>query len=182
MKKEKLKLILVTNDDGISAKGLKALVEVAAQFGEVVVVAPGEGQSGMAHAITVRTPVRVHKTTYFDHITTFKCSGTPVDCVKMAISRLLPRKPDLLLAGINHGGNASSSVMYSGTMGAVIEGCLNEIPSIGFSLLNFDKDADFSVVQHYALNMIKESFKQGIPKGVCLNINVPKYLLKKSRE
>jgi 5'-nucleotidase len=179
LKKGKERLILVTNDDGISAKGLKSLVEVAVQFGEVVVVAPNEGQSGMAHAITVKTPIRVHKTTDFDHLTTYKCTGTPVDCVKMAINQLLQRKPDLILAGINHGGNASSSVMYSGTMGAVIEGCLNGIPSIGLSLLDFDKDADFSGVQFYAEKIIKEILKNGLPKGVCLNVNVPSIKLKK---
>jgi 5'-nucleotidase len=173
LKKTKDKLILVTNDDGINAKGLKSLVEVAAQFGNVIVVAPNEGQSGMAHAITVKTPIRVHKISYYDHITTYIITGTPVDCVKMAIDRLLPRKPDLLLAGVNHGGNASSSVMYSGTMGAVIEGCLNSIPAIGFSLLDYGKEADFSAVQHYARKIIKETLKNGIPVGVCLNVNVP---------
>jgi 5'-nucleotidase len=179
LKKAKERLILVTNDDGINAKGLKSLIEVAVKFGEVVVVAPDVGQSGMAHAITVKTPIRVQKTTYFDHLTTYKCTGTPVDCIKMAISQLLVRKPDLILAGINHGGNASSSVMYSGTMGAVIEGCLNEIPSIGFSLLNFDRDADFSIVKHFAIKIISETLKKGIPKGVCLNVNVPSIALKK---
>jgi 5'-nucleotidase len=179
LKKVKDRLILVTNDDGINAKGLKSLIEVAVQFGEVIVVAPDVGQSGMAHAITVKTPIRVQKTTYFDHLLTYKCTGTPVDCIKMAISQLLLRKPDLILAGINHGGNASSSVMYSGTMGAVIEGCLNGIPSIGFSLLNFDKEADFDVVQHFAVKIIKETLKNGIPKSVCLNVNVPSIELKK---
>jgi 5'-nucleotidase len=166
-------LILVTNDDGINAKGLKALTELAQQFGKVVVVAPTEGQSGMSHAITVKTPIRVYKISESDDTTRYTCNGTPVDCVKMAINQILPRRPDLILSGINHGGNASSSVLYSGTMAAAIEGCINEIPSIGFSLLEFSRDADFSMVQHYGKIIIEQSLEQGIPKGMCLNVNVP---------
>lgn len=171
MKKEQL--IMVTNDDGINAKGLHVLVEIAKQFGNVSVVAPTEGQSGMSHAITVKTPVRVYKSSIFDHILTYSCSGTPVDCVKMAINQLFPKKPDLILSGINHGANSSSSVMYSGTMGAVLEGCLNGIPSIGFSFLDFNKNADFSVAWHFAEKIILEALKMTIPKGICLNVNIP---------
>ena len=173
MNKEKERLILVTNDDGIHAKGLSAMTEAACQFGNVVVVAPTDGQSGMAHAITVKTPIRVHKISENKNIKTYSCSGTPVDCVKMAIDVLLPRKPDLILSGINHGANSSSSIIYSGTMAGAIEGCLNQIPSIGFSLLDFAKDADFTDARHYAQIIIREALKNTIPAGICLNVNVP---------
>lgn len=164
---------MVTNDDGINAKGLSVLVEVARKFGNVAVVAPKEGQSGMWHAITVKTPIRVYKKPAFDHVTAFSCNGTPVDCIKMAINHLFSEKPDLILSGINHGSNASSSIMYSGTMGAVIEGCLNGIPAIGFSFVDFDKEADLSVARHYAEKIISEALKMSIPKGICLNVNIP---------
>jgi 5'-nucleotidase len=167
------RLIFVTNDDGIHAKGLKALTDVAKQFGKVVVVAPTEGQSGMSHAITVKTPIRVYKINDDEPIIKYTCNGTPVDCVKMAINQILPNRPDLILSGINHGGNASSSVLYSGTMAAAIEGCINEIPSIGFSLLDFSRDADFSMAQHYAEKIIAKALANGIPNGMCLNVNVP---------
>jgi 5'-nucleotidase len=167
------KLILITNDDGIHAKGLSALIEVAKKFGRVFVVAPTEGQSGMAHAITVKTPIRVYKIHEGDDAVIFTCNGTPVDCVKMAINKLLPRRPDILLSGINHGANSSSSVMYSGTMGAAIEGCINEIPSIGFSLLSFEKNADFTQAQEYVEKVIKEALLNNLPRGICLNMNIP---------
>ncbi len=167
------RLILVVNDDGIHANGLKALTEVAQKFGEVYVVAPSEGQSGMAHALTIKVPIRVHKIIDTPELKSFTCSGTPVDCVKMAINRLLPRKPDLLLTGINHGSNSSSSIVYSGTMAAALEGCINEIPSLGFSLLDFSKDADFTTAQHFAEIITGETLIKGLKKGVCLNVNVP---------
>lgn len=167
------RLILVTNDDGVQAKGLKALTDVARQFGEVVVVAPTEGQSGMAHAITVRNPIRVYRIQDSPEVKIFACNGTPVDCVKMAINRLLPRKPDLLLAGINHGANSSTSIVYSGTMAATLEGCLNQIPSIGYSLLSFDKDADFRASQHYVEKITNNVLSNGLKPGVCLNVNIP---------
>jgi 5'-nucleotidase len=169
------RLILVTNDDGIHAKGLWALTEAVLGFGTVVVVAPQEGQSGMAHAITVKTPLRVHKFNYMEGATTYVCNGTPVDCIKMGLNKLLPRKPDLIVAGVNHGANSSSSIVYSGTMAAVIEGCINEIPAIGFSLLDFSKDADFNPAQIFIKKIIGEYIDKGIPKGVCLNVNIPAY-------
>lgn len=167
------RLILVTNDDGIHAKGLEALINVAKKFGNVFVVAPTEGQSGQSHAITIKTPIRVYKIHEGPDSTIYTCNGTPVDCVKMAINQLLPRKPDLLLSGINHGGNASSSVIYSGTMAAAIEGCLNEIPSIGCSLLNFSKNADFSIAIGYIEKIINQVVKHSLPHSVCLNVNIP---------
>ncbi len=167
------KLILVVNDDGIHAKGLDALINVAKKFGNVVVVAPTEGQSGMAHALTIKTPIRVNKITDTETLKIYTINGTPVDCVKMAINRLLPCRPDLLLSGVNHGSNSSSSIVYSGTMGAVMEGCINDIPAIGFSLLNHSREADFATVQHYADKIIAKTFKNGLAKGVCLNVNIP---------
>jgi 5'-nucleotidase len=170
---KKKPLLLVTNDDGVDAKGIKSLIEVVKPMGRVLVVAPAEPQSGMSHAITVKVPLRIMKLIDEDNLTVYKCFGTPVDCVKMAFNNLLPKKPDLLVSGINHGSNASTSVFYSGTMGAVLEGCINEIPSIGFSLLNLDNDADFTAAQYYADIIIKKVLQNGLPKTVCFNVNIP---------
>jgi len=166
-------VILVTNDDGIHAKGLHALVDIVKDFGKVLVIAPMEGQSGMSHAITVKVPIRVQKLKEEENLVMYSCSGTPVDSVKMAISELITGKPDLLVSGINHGSNSSTSVVYSGTMAAAIEGAINEIPSIGFSLLDYDKDADFEVASHYARKIIEGVLTNGIPKGISLNVNIP---------
>lgn len=167
------KLLLVTNDDGIEAKGLKELVNVVKSFGKVVVVAPAEPQSGMSHAITVKLPLRVKKIKEEGQVTMYKCYGTPVDCVKMAFNHLIPSKPDLLVSGINHGSNSSTSVFYSGTMGAALEGCINEVPSIGFSLLNLDHEADFSAAKIHIHRIVKTVLLNGLPKTVCLNVNIP---------
>ena len=129
---EKRPLILVTNDDGISSKGIKSLIDVAVLFGEVVVVAPDKPQSGMGHAITVNQILRLDKSRLFDGLEAYTCSGTPVDCVKLGIYEVLKRKPDLVLSGINHGENTSTNVLYSGTMSAAVEGAMENIPSIGF--------------------------------------------------
>lgn len=166
-------LFLVTNDDGVDAKGIKSLIEVVRPVGRVLVVAPADPHSGMSHAITVKVPLRIEKVQEEENLLIYKCYGTPVDCVKMAFNHLLKEKPDLLVSGINHGSNASTSVFYSGTMGAVLEGCINEIPSIGFSLLNLDYDADFSAAKHYASLIIKKVLKTGLPVSVCLNVNIP---------
>ena len=131
---EKRPLILVTNDDGISSKGIKSLIDVAVLFGEVVVVARDKPQSGMGHAITVNQILRLDKSRLFDGLEAYTCSGTPVDCVKLGIYEVLKRKPDLVLSGINHGENTSTNVLYSGTMSAAVEGAMENIPSIGFSL------------------------------------------------
>jgi len=172
--KEKKPLILVTNDDGIEAKGLKELVEVVRPFGDVMVVAPADAQSGMSHAITVKFPLRVKKVKEEDHVAFFKCYGTPVDCVKLAFNQLLDRKPDLLVSGINHGSNSSTSVFYSGTIGAALEGCINEVPSVGFSLLSLESDADFSAARSVASRIISQVLQNGLPGSVCLNVNIPK--------
>jgi 5'-nucleotidase len=166
-------LILITNDDGVEAKGLKALIEAVRNLGNVVVVAPADAQSGMSHAITVKVPLRISKVSEEPGLVIYKCFGTPVDCVKMALNHLLAEKPDLLLSGINHGSNAATSVFYSGTMGAALEGCINEITSIGYSLLNLSHDADFSTAKYYATQITRNILKEGLPKTICLNVNVP---------
>lgn len=165
--------ILISNDDGVHAKGLAALIDVAKKFGKVMVVAPEKGESGMSHAITMKQPLRLVKHKEEEDLQIFSTSGTPVDSVKIALNQLVDRKPDLLLSGINHGSNASISVIYSGTMGAAREGCLNGVPSIGFSLLNHDKDADFSMVSHFLPLIIEEALKQKIADQSFLNINFP---------
>ena len=167
------RLLLVTNDDGIEAKGLRELVDVVKNYGKVVVVAPSEPQSGMSHAITVKLPLRIKKISEDEHVALYKCYGTPVDCVKMAFNNLLPRKPDLLISGINHGSNSATSVFYSGTMAAALEGCINEIPSIGVSLLNLDHEADFTASKIYIDRIIKLVLQNGLPRSVCLNVNIP---------
>ena len=166
--------ILVTNDDGIHSKGIKELVAVAKTFGRVVVLAPDKPQSGMGHAITISNPLRINKYEEFEHIEAYECSGTPVDCVKLAIFEVMKRKPDLLLSGINHGENSSTNVLYSGTMSAAIEGAMEGIPSIGFSLADFDSDADFSAVKEVAVKIIGRVIEEGLPDNTCLNVNVPK--------
>lgn len=167
-------LILVTNDDGITAPGIKALVEVASKLGEVVVIAPDSPQSGMGHAITVNNPIRIDKSEVFGKIKAFSCSGTPVDCVKVGIFHILKRKPDLVVSGINHGSNAATNVIYSGTMSAAVEGSMENIPSIGFSLDDFQHEADFKPTQHFAEIIMKKALASDFPRSVCLNVNIPK--------
>jgi len=172
-------LILVTNDDGLEAKGLRELVEVVKPLGRVVVVAPSEAQSGMSHAITVKSPLRMKKMREETDLLMYKCNGTPVDCVKIACNQLLKEKPFLLVSGINHGSNSSTSVFYSGTIGATLEGCINGIPSVGFSLLSIDSNADFAAAKSIAGKIIRKVMKKGLPDSVCLNVNIPSGDLKK---
>lgn len=172
--KSKKPLILVTNDDGLEAKGLRELVEVVRPLGRVVVVAPADAQSGMSHAITVKNPLRMKKMYEEPDLLMYKCNGTPVDCVKLACNQLLKEKPDLLVSGINHGSNSSTSVFYSGTLGATLEGCINEIPSIGFSLLSLESDADFTAAKSIARKIISKVMENDLPHSVCLNVNIPK--------
>ena len=167
-------LILVTNDDGISAPGITYLIKIAKQFGKVVVVAPDKPQSGMGHAITINATLRNHKTNYHNTTIEIACSGTPVDCVKMAVNHLLKQKPDLILSGINHGSNSSINVIYSGTMSAAIEGALEGVNSIGFSLCDYAHDADFTQSEKYIKQLIEHCLKNKLQKGVCLNVNIPK--------
>jgi 5'-nucleotidase len=172
-------VILVTNDDGIVSPGIKALVEVMVKFGDVTVVAPDSPQSGMGHAITIHDPLRLQKVNVFDDIPSYQCSGTPVDCVKIAIDKILHRKPDLCVSGINHGSNASINVIYSGTMSAAMEAAIDGIPAIGFSLLDFSFDADFEPAKVYIEKIVSNILKEGLPKDALLNVNFPKLPLNK---
>jgi len=172
-KQKEQPIILITNDDGITAPGIKALVEAARPLGKVVVVAPDKPQSGMGHAITIGTPLRMNKVEMFDGIEAWQTSGTPVDCVKLAVDKILHRKPDLCLSGINHGANHSINVIYSGTMSAAMEASIESIPSIGFSLLDYRFEADFSAPTFYANLIIKTILKQKLDKHLLLNVNFP---------
>lgn len=167
-------LILVTNDDSISAKGIAQLVESMKPLGDIVVVAPDKPQSGMGHAITIHDPLRLKISHQFEGIESYTCSGTPVDCVKLAMFEVVNRRPSLLVSGINHGSNAATNVLYSGTMSAAVEGAIEGIPSVGFSLLDFEADADFEAAGHYAAIIAKNILKNGLQSGVCLNVNIPK--------
>lgn len=167
-------LILVTNDDGIHAKGLMELIEVMQFFGDVVVIAPETAMSGMSSAITVDRPLRAVKISQNHGITVYKCSGTPVDCVKLGFNHLLERTPDYVVSGINHGSNSSISILYSGTMGAAVEGCLHEVPSVGFSLLDYDPDADFAKAKIFAAKIFQSLMVNQLPRFICLNVNIPK--------
>jgi 5'-nucleotidase len=171
-------IILVTNDDGITAPGLRALVEEMQTLGEVVVVAPDSPQSGMGHAITINKPLRLDKVSYHGESLGYQCSGTPVDCVKIAIDKILHRKPDILVSGINHGSNSSINVIYSGTMSAAMEGAIESIPSIGFSLNNYNLNADFTTAQKYAGIIAINVLKHGLPQGTLLNVNIPNLIEK----
>lgn len=166
-------LILVTNDDGIKAGGLVALVKVLKEFGDVVVAAPNQSYSGMSHAITVKHPLYAKLVKEKKGLQLYKINGTPVDCVKLAINQLLDRKPDLVVSGINHGANSSISLHYSGTMGAAREGALSQIPSVGFSLLNYSYEADFSKAAEIVHEVIRIMLSKPIPIGSYLNVNIP---------
>ncbi|WP_293786863.1 5'/3'-nucleotidase SurE [uncultured Pedobacter sp.] len=167
--------ILVVNDDGITATGIKNLMEVMQQLGNVVVVAPDSPQSGMGHAITIGKPIRFDRVDLYDGAEMYKCSGTPVDCVKIAVNKIFKgKKPDLCVSGINHGLNNSINVLYSGTMSAAVEGAIEKIPSIGFSLDDFAADADFSHTKKYIKNICEQVLANGLPAGTLLNVNFPK--------
>ncbi len=170
-------VILVTNDDGITAPGLHALVDAVKDLGEIIVVAPDSPQSGMGHAITINQPLRLDKVEVYGSHVWYQCSGTPVDCVKIAIDKILHRKPDLCVSGVNHGSNSSINVIYSGTMSAAMEGAIEGIPSVGFSLLDYALDADFSVAKVVARTVAKNILASGLPSGSLLNVNIPKLKL-----
>ena len=167
-------LILVTNDDGVTAPGIRALVEMAKEFGDVYVVAPDRPQSGMGHAVTLNSTLFCDKIELDEEINEYACSGTPVDCVKLAVSQILPRKPDLCISGINHGSNSSVNVIYSGTMSAAVEAGIEGIPAIGFSLCDFSFNADFKSGEKFIKKIIAEVLEHSLPKGVVLNVNIPK--------
>ena len=167
-------LILVTNDDGIDSKGIRLLVSIMSKFGEVVVVAPDSPQSGMGHAITVGDKLRLVKSDLFGEIEAYKCSGTPADCVKIAKHHILKNKKiDLITSGINHGSNSSISVLYSGTMSAAIEGAIENTPSIGFSLCDFDPNAHLNHSKIYIKKIVENALSNGIPDSIALNVNIP---------
>lgn len=173
--KNKKPLILVTNDDGYLAKGIKVLVDSLIGLGDIVVVAPDGPRSGMSSAITSIQPIRYHLINQDkeNSVTVYSCTGTPVDCVKLGISEVLGRNPDILVSGINHGSNASICVLYSGTMGAAIEGTIFGVPSIGFSLLDHHSDADFTHTEKIIKSVSEKILHSGLPKGICLNVNIP---------
>ena len=166
------KLILVTNDDSVNAKGIHSLVKIASQLGRVVVVAPDKPQSGMGHAITINDPIRMNRIDMFGEIEAYSTTGTPVDCVKLAIYEILGQKPDLVLSGINHGENSSTNVLYSGTMSAAIEGAMEGLASIGFSLANYAHDADFMQYEAFIGKIISHALTEGMPKHTCFNVNI----------
>ena len=171
-------LILVVNDDGITAPGIKALVEAVKHLGEVVVVAPDSPQSAMGHAITISKPLRLKQVDdVFGDIKAFHCSGTPVDCVKLAVDKVMHRKPDLCVSGINHGSNSSINIIYSGTMSAALEASLEGIPSIGFSLCDYRHEADFAPAAYYAKYIAEQVLNKGLPTHTLLNVNIPKLSL-----
>jgi 5'-nucleotidase len=166
-------IILITNDDGISAPGIENLVEAVKDLGKIVVVAPDKPQSGMGHAITIGQPLRLHSVHSFGDIEAYQCSGTPVDCVKLAVDKIIHRKPDLCLSGINHGANHSINVIYSGTMSAAVEAAIESIPSIGFSLLDYSVEADFSAARTYARIIVEQMLRHPLDKHCVLNVNIP---------
>jgi 5'-nucleotidase len=172
-KKKALPVILITNDDGIMAPGILNLVEAVKDLGKVVVVAPDKPQSGMGHAITIGLPLRLHPVSIFEGVEAWQCSGTPVDCVKLAVDKVLHRKPDICLSGINHGANHSINVIYSGTMSAAVEAAIESIPSAGFSLLDHSVEADFTGARKYTRLVVQHMLKTKLDKHTVLNVNIP---------
>ena len=167
-------LILVTNDDGINAPGIRCLIDVMSEIGEVIVVAPDSPQSGMGHAITINSTLHCSKISpKSSKRLEYSCSGTPADCVKLAVNELMPRKPDLCVSGINHGSNSSINVIYSGTTSAAIEAGIEGIPAIGFSLLDYRWNANFSDSKKFIKKITLNALKNKIPKDVVLNVNIP---------
>ncbi|MFN8887447.1 MAG: 5'/3'-nucleotidase SurE [Cyclobacteriaceae bacterium] len=168
-------LILVSNDDGITSRGIFNLVSVMKELGDVLVVAPDGPQSGMGHAITVGDTLRLNESFIFEGVRAYECSGTPADCIKMARHFVLKndRQPDVVVSGINHGSNTSISVLYSGTMSAAIEGAIEGVPAIGFSLCDYSHKADFSHTGEVVKKIVQQVLDNGLPKGVALNVNIP---------
>lgn len=166
-------LILVTNDDSLKAPGIRALIDIIRPLGKVVVVAPDRPQSGTAHAVTIAHMLRidlVYRETDYEE---YACNGTPADCVKMAYKIVMGRRPDFIFSGINHGTNSSINIFYSGTMAAVLEGALTGVPAVGFSLNNYSMNADFNPSRKYVREIAEKTIANGLPKGICLNVNIP---------
>jgi len=166
-------LIFVTNDDGITAPGIRLLIDRMRRIGRVVVVAPDKPQSGTAHGITIHVPLRLKELAKEPDYEEYSCNGTPADCVKLAFKVVLKGHPDLLVSGINHGSNSSVSIIYSGTMAAVFEGAMAGVPSIGFSFNNYSHDADIQVCGDIVNDIALKVMEDGLPYGVCLNVNIP---------
>ena len=167
-------LILVVNDDGITSQGIRTLIEVMQELGEVFVVAPDSPQSGMGHAITIGDTLRLDATDIYPGIQSFQCSGTPADCVKIAKHYVLKgRQPDLVVSGINHGSNSSISVLYSGTMSAAIEAAIEGIPAIGFSFCDYSPVAEMGHLKEYVKQIASNVLQKGMPEGIALNVNFP---------
>ena len=166
-------LILVTNDDGITAPGLRTLVSIMHNIGDVVVVAPDSPQSGMGHAITVNATLYLEQINIDGQQPEYSCSGTPADCVKLAVREILNKKPDICVSGINHGSNSSINVIYSGTMSAALEAGIEGIPAIGFSLLDYNWNSNFEHCKSYVETITRQVLEHGLPDGVVLNVNLP---------
>ncbi len=171
---QKKPLILITNDDSIHAKGLRKLIRIMRQYGDVVVISSEQVMSGMSHAVTIKSPLMPRLIHEEEGFREFLTNGTPVDNVKLGKNALLEQKPDLVVSGINHGSNAAINIVYSGTMAAAMEGAIDGIPSIGFSLDDYDNDADFSHVDPFVEAITQKVLRHGLPDGVCLNVNIPK--------
>ncbi len=172
-------LILITNDDGVNAPGIHKLCDFVSHLGEVYIVAPAQVQSGMSSAITVSSQLTISRHDDYNGAQVFSVTGTPVDCVKLALHCIVPRKPDLVLSGINHGSNSGTAVTYSGTMGAVLEGCMAGIPSVGFSLLHHSLKADFDLSAAFITEIVEKVIKDGLPPYCCLNVNIPALMVPK---
>ena len=166
-------LLLISNDDGYQAKGINALIEMLSDLGDIIVCAPEDARSGYSCAFSATTPLRLKCCEQRPGVEIWSCNGTPVDCVKMALAELVPRKPDMVIGGINHGDNGSVNTHYSGTMGVVLEGCMQYIPSVAFSLCDYSLDADFEPLRPLIRQMTERVLREGLPLGVCLNVNFP---------
>lgn len=173
---ERRPLILISNDDGYMARGINFLADIACQYGDVIVVAPDGPRSGSAQAVTFNSTVTCRLISEKPGLKIYACNGTPCDCVKMGLANICPRTPDLVLGGINHGDNSAVNVHYSGTMGIVMEGCMKEVPSIGFSHCSHSADTDFTPMRPYIEKVMEYVLANKLPKGVCLNVNAPEQL------
>ena len=166
-------LLLISNDDGYRAKGINDLIDMLSDIGDIIVCAPEEARSGYSCAFSATTPLRLHCREKRSGVEIWSCNGTPVDCVKLALAEIVPRRPDMVIGGINHGDNASVNTHYSGTMGVTLEGCMKYIPSVAFSLCDFREDADFEPLRPLIPTITQRVLAEGLPKGVCLNVNFP---------
>lgn len=166
-------LLLISNDDGYQAKGINCLIKMLSDYGDIIVCAPESACSGFSCAFSATTPLRLRLREKRSGVEVWSCNGTPVDCVKMALAEIVPRKPDMVIGGINHGDNASVNAHYSGTMGVTIEGCMKYIPSVAFSLCDHHEDADFEPLRPLIRAITQKVLQEGLPIGTCLNVNFP---------